>query len=54
MLEKHVPTNTTNTTNNNNSHSIVIENITVNAKGTTADEVVRELVPKLKLALSNM
>ena len=40
--------------NNNNSKPVVIENITVIAKGTTADEVVDEFVPKLKLALANI
>ncbi|WML42706.1 tape measure protein [Neobacillus sp. PS3-40] len=34
--------------------SIVINKIEVHAKGTTVNDIVRELVPQLKLALSNM
>ena len=33
---------------------VTIGNITINARGVTADEVVREVVPKLKLALANI
>lgn len=44
----------TTSTETNNSRSVIIENLVVQAKGVTANEVVRELVPQLKLALSNM
>lgn len=47
-------TNTVTTEQVDNSRSVVIQNLIVNAKGVTADEVIGELVPQLKLALQNM
>lgn len=47
-------TNTVTTEQVDNSRSVVIQNLIVNAKGVTTDEVISELVPQLKLALQNM
>lgn len=42
------------TTNTTNNRPVEVHIHNINAKGTTANEVVKELVPQLKLALANM